>query len=214
MNCIVASIYKARVQIPKKIRLGAYLSNISEAIGNSGGILYTWDPNIFLNEQHILSDNFVALFARSLPTLLWNHPLASKMSKLDHFLVTEVGFEQLGDSYYRNYNVLEDSNGMVRFKKKLQALKKAIREFHAQSGIRNKINFLFPNQLSSDQAVEFEKQVSTDEIRTTVWACGETITWARMGLRSNIPILGSLSSGMASVLSTEVPNTEFQFHCG
>ncbi|GJS49475.1 RNA-directed DNA polymerase, eukaryota [Tanacetum coccineum] len=46
-------------------------------------------------------------------------------------------------------------------------------KFHAPSGIRNKINFLFPNQLSSDQAFELEKQVSTDEIRTTVWACGE-----------------------------------------
>ncbi|GKA57222.1 hypothetical protein Tco_0756410, partial [Tanacetum coccineum] len=45
--------------------------------------------------------------------------------------------------------------------------------FHAPSGIQNKINFLFPNQLSSDQAFELEKQVSTDEIRTAVWACGE-----------------------------------------
>nr|GEU81060.1 retrovirus-related Pol polyprotein from transposon TNT 1-94 [Tanacetum cinerariifolium] len=45
--------------------------------------------------------------------------------------------------------------------------------FHAPSGICNKINFLFPNQLSSDQAIELEKQVSTDEIRTAIWACGE-----------------------------------------
>nr|GEX89770.1 RNA-directed DNA polymerase, eukaryota [Tanacetum cinerariifolium] len=45
--------------------------------------------------------------------------------------------------------------------------------FHAPSGIRNKIKFLFPNQLSSNQAFELEKQVSTDEIRTAVWACGE-----------------------------------------
>ncbi|GJZ61711.1 RNA-directed DNA polymerase, eukaryota [Tanacetum coccineum] len=389
----------------------------SEAIGNSGGILYTWDPNIFLNEQHILSDNFVALFGTWVPTktkllisiyapqprtekrslwhyimslvtrwqgdsivmgdfnevrsadermgsvfniqgaadfndfisnsglvdiqlegysFTWSHPSASKMSKLDRFLVTEgiislfphilaicldrhlsdhrpillrdviadygatpfrlyhswltlSGFEQLVIHTW-NSTVLEDSNGMVRFKKKLQALKKAIREwvavykrgktgrrndiklklsvidkqldqgrvnddillsrmglmkqllysnssdaldnlqkakiqwaiegdenskffhgvinrkranlairgvmvdgewvddprrvkeefcshfatrFHAPSGIRNKINFLFSNQLSSDQAFELEKQVSTDEIRTAVWACGE-----------------------------------------
>ncbi|GJZ96059.1 RNA-directed DNA polymerase, eukaryota, partial [Tanacetum coccineum] len=356
----------------------------SEAIGNSGGILCTWDPNIFLKEQHILSDNFVALFVtrcqgdsivmgdlnevRSVDermgsvfniqgaadfndfisnsglvdiqlegySFTWSHPSASKMSKLDRFLVTEgvislfphisaicldrhlsdhrpillrdviadygatpfrlyhswltlSGFEQLVIHTW-NSTVLEDSNGMVRFKKKLQVLKKAIREwvavykrgktgrrndiklklsvidkqldqgrvnddillsrmglmkqlldsnssdaidnlqkakiqwaiegdenskffhgvinrkranlairgvmvdgewvddprrvkeefcshfatrFHAPSGIRNKINFLFPNQLSSDQAFELEKQVSTDEIRTTVWACGE-----------------------------------------
>nr|GEW76328.1 putative RNA-directed DNA polymerase, eukaryota, reverse transcriptase zinc-binding domain protein [Tanacetum cinerariifolium] len=45
--------------------------------------------------------------------------------------------------------------------------------FHDPSGIRNKINFMFPNQLSSDQAFELDKQVSTDEIRIAVWACGE-----------------------------------------
>ncbi|GJU24202.1 RNA-directed DNA polymerase, eukaryota [Tanacetum coccineum] len=35
---------------------------VSEANGNSGGILCIWDSNVFLKEQHILSDNFVALF--------------------------------------------------------------------------------------------------------------------------------------------------------
>nr|GEW70873.1 RNA-directed DNA polymerase, eukaryota [Tanacetum cinerariifolium] len=345
----------------------------SEAIGNSAGIICTWDPNIFLKEQHILSDNFVALFGTWIPTktkflmisiyapqprtekrslwnyimylvtrwqgdsivmgdfnevrsadermgsifniqgatdfndfisnsglvdiqlegysFTWSHPSASKMSKLDRFLVTKCvillfpyvsaicldrhlsdhrpillrdvivdygatpfrlyhswltlsGFEQLVIHTW-NSTILEDSNGMVRFKKKLQALKKAIREwvavykqeqtgrrndiklklsvidkkldqgrvnddillsrmglmkqlldngewvddprrvkeeycshfatrFHAPSGICNKINFQFPNQLSSDQAFELEKQVSTDEIRTAVWACGES----------------------------------------
>nr|GFA58796.1 RNA-directed DNA polymerase, eukaryota [Tanacetum cinerariifolium] len=34
----------------------------SEAVGNSGGILCTWDSNVFHKEQHIISDNFVALY--------------------------------------------------------------------------------------------------------------------------------------------------------
>nr|GEY08198.1 RNA-directed DNA polymerase, eukaryota [Tanacetum cinerariifolium] len=34
----------------------------SEVIGNSGGILCTWDSNVFHKEQHIISDNFVALY--------------------------------------------------------------------------------------------------------------------------------------------------------
>ncbi|GJW94128.1 RNA-directed DNA polymerase, eukaryota, partial [Tanacetum coccineum] len=244
----------------------------SEAIGNSGGILCTWDPNIFLNEQHILSDNFVALFGTWVPTktkllmisiyapqprtekrslwhyimslvtrwqgdsivmgdfnevrsadermgsvfniqgaadfndfisnsglvdiqlegysFTWSHPSASKMSKLDRFLVTEGiislfphisaicldrhlsdhrpillrdviadygatpfrlyhywltlgGFMQLVIHTW-NSTFLEGSNGMVRFKKKLQALKKAIREWVAvykrgKTGRRNDI---------------------------------------------------------------------------
>nr|GEW49590.1 RNA-directed DNA polymerase, eukaryota [Tanacetum cinerariifolium] len=34
----------------------------SEVVGNSGGILCTWDSNVFHKEQHIISDNFVALY--------------------------------------------------------------------------------------------------------------------------------------------------------
>ncbi|GJZ71450.1 RNA-directed DNA polymerase, eukaryota, partial [Tanacetum coccineum] len=35
---------------------------ISEAVGNSGGILCVWDPNVFRKEHHVVSDNFVALY--------------------------------------------------------------------------------------------------------------------------------------------------------
>ncbi|GKC40920.1 RNA-directed DNA polymerase, eukaryota [Tanacetum coccineum] len=244
----------------------------SEAIGNSGGILCTWDPNVFLKEQHILSDNFVALFGSWIPTktkmliisiyapqprtekrslwnyimslvtrwhgdcivmgdfnevrradermgsvfnvqgatefndfisnsglvdiqlegysFTWSHPSASKMSKLDRFLVSEglisifphisaicldrhlsdhrpillrdviadygatpfrlyhswlslSGFEHMVNHTWNSID-LDDRNGMVRFKKKLQALKKEIRVWVAdhkrkQTGRRNEI---------------------------------------------------------------------------
>nr|GEY12708.1 RNA-directed DNA polymerase, eukaryota [Tanacetum cinerariifolium] len=35
---------------------------ISEAVGNSGGILCAWDPCVFRKEQHVILDNFVALY--------------------------------------------------------------------------------------------------------------------------------------------------------
>nr|GEX15802.1 hypothetical protein [Tanacetum cinerariifolium] len=35
---------------------------ISESVGNSGGILCVWDPSIFCKENHIISDNFIALY--------------------------------------------------------------------------------------------------------------------------------------------------------
>nr|GEX55860.1 RNA-directed DNA polymerase, eukaryota [Tanacetum cinerariifolium] len=245
---------------------------MSEAIGNSGGILCTWDPNVFIKEQHILSDNFVAIFGTWIPTktklliisiyapqprtekcslwnyimslvtrwhgdsiviwdfnevrnanermgsvfnvqgatefndfisnsglvdiqlegysFTWSHPSASKMSKLDRFLVSE-GLISLfphisaicldrhlsdhrpillrdviadyGATPFRLYHswlslsgfkhmvthawnsiALDDRNGMVRFQKKLQALKKEIRMWVAdhkwkQTGRRNEI---------------------------------------------------------------------------
>nr|GEY85063.1 RNA-directed DNA polymerase, eukaryota [Tanacetum cinerariifolium] len=35
---------------------------ISESISNSGGILCVWDPSVFCKENHIISDNFIALY--------------------------------------------------------------------------------------------------------------------------------------------------------
>ncbi|GJT04294.1 RNA-directed DNA polymerase, eukaryota [Tanacetum coccineum] len=35
---------------------------ISESVGNSGGILCVWDPSVFCKENHIISDNFIALY--------------------------------------------------------------------------------------------------------------------------------------------------------
>ncbi|GKA39337.1 RNA-directed DNA polymerase, eukaryota [Tanacetum coccineum] len=231
----------------------------SEALGNSGGILCTWDPNVFQKEHHIISDNFVALCGNWIPnqkkilmisvyapqavsnkrvlwtyltslinrwngesivmgdfnevrrmeerwgstfnvngarafnnfisnsglvdlqlegyTFTWAHPSATKMSKLDRFLVTDgllslfphvsaacldrhlsdhrpillrevftdygatpfrfyhswfsfQGFEHMVTNTW-NSTILNDSNRMIRFKKKLQILKKEIRVYVA-----------------------------------------------------------------------------------
>ncbi|GJY64730.1 RNA-directed DNA polymerase, eukaryota [Tanacetum coccineum] len=44
--------------------------SFSEALGNSGGILCTWDSSIFHKEHHIISDNFVALYGTWIPNQL------------------------------------------------------------------------------------------------------------------------------------------------
>nr|GEW22622.1 RNA-directed DNA polymerase, eukaryota [Tanacetum cinerariifolium] len=40
---------------------------ISEANGNSGGILCVWDSNLFRKDHHTISDNFVALYGTWIP---------------------------------------------------------------------------------------------------------------------------------------------------
>ncbi|GJY11692.1 RNA-directed DNA polymerase, eukaryota [Tanacetum coccineum] len=229
--------------------------SVSEAVGNSGGLLCVWDPNTFYKEQHVISDNFIALYGTWRPNLTkmllifvyapqaaslkralwaylsslinrwngecivmgdfnevrrkedrwgtlfnvygarafnqfiataglveiqlegynytWAHPSASKMSKLDRFLVSDgllsvfphisavcldkhlsdhrpillreviidygaipfrlfhswfefLGFDTMVIQTW-NSIILNDNNGMIRFKKKLQILKRAIR---------------------------------------------------------------------------------------
>ncbi|GJY23110.1 RNA-directed DNA polymerase, eukaryota [Tanacetum coccineum] len=174
----------------------------SEALGFSGGILCVWDNNMFRKEQHIISDNFVALYgtwsSNKMKILLisvyapqvgsykkrggamgssFNMESAQKYAQIgslllvslnginlifshafsavcldkhlsDHrpILLREVysdfgaipfrfyqswlsiqGFEQLV-SHTWNTTCLNDSNGMIRFKKKLQILKKEIHQ--------------------------------------------------------------------------------------
>ncbi|GJS94536.1 RNA-directed DNA polymerase, eukaryota [Tanacetum coccineum] len=45
--------------------------------------------------------------------------------------------------------------------------------FQDPGTMRSRLNFMFPNRLSSDQATDLESPVTTDEIRNAVWACGE-----------------------------------------
>nr|GEW77770.1 RNA-directed DNA polymerase, eukaryota [Tanacetum cinerariifolium] len=291
------SIQETKIESISKIDVKILWGNsnfeylFSEAIGNSGRILCTWDPNIFSKEQHILSDNFVALFGtwiltktkllmisiyahqpRTEKRSLWNYIMSlvtrwqgdsivigdfnevrsadERMGsifnikeaadfndfifnsghlsdhrpillrdviadygatpfRLYHSWLTLSGFEQLVIHTW-NSTVLEDSNGMVRFKKKLQALKKAIREwvavykqeqtvaiegdenskfFHGVIN-RKRANLAIrgimvdgewvddPRRVKKNFALtllpDFKLQVvSTDEIRTAVWACGE-----------------------------------------
>ncbi|GKE12012.1 RNA-directed DNA polymerase, eukaryota [Tanacetum coccineum] len=197
---------------------------ISEAVGNSGGILCVWDPSVFRKEHHVVSDNFVALYGSWVSnqasllvvsiyapqcmedrlgsvynaqganefnsfisnsglveiqlegySFTWSLQSAKKMSKLDRFFVSDgllslfphlsgicldrhlsdhrpillrevvtdygpspfrvyhswfslQGFDQMVLETWNNID-LDDKNKMVRFKKKLQILKKEIRSW-------------------------------------------------------------------------------------
>nr|GEX96639.1 RNA-directed DNA polymerase, eukaryota, reverse transcriptase zinc-binding domain protein [Tanacetum cinerariifolium] len=48
-------------QKAKKIGLRSYAISISEALGNSGGILCIWDPNFFVKDSVMISDSFVLI---------------------------------------------------------------------------------------------------------------------------------------------------------
>nr|GFB34073.1 RNA-directed DNA polymerase, eukaryota [Tanacetum cinerariifolium] len=88
-----------------------------------GGILCTWDPNVFHKEHHIISDNIVALYGTWIPNKmkLWN----GESMVIGDFNEVRRMEERWGSTF--NAQGAIDSNGMIRFKKKLQVLKKEIR---------------------------------------------------------------------------------------
>nr|GEV79181.1 RNA-directed DNA polymerase, eukaryota, reverse transcriptase zinc-binding domain protein [Tanacetum cinerariifolium] len=70
-------------------------------------------------------------------TFTWSHPSATKMSKLDRFLVSDGiflefpsfdGFDDMVERTWRSFSH-SDGNGMIRFKKKHQELKVIIRRW-------------------------------------------------------------------------------------
>ncbi|GJW44868.1 RNA-directed DNA polymerase, eukaryota [Tanacetum coccineum] len=69
----------------------------------------------------------------------WAHPSATKMSKLDRFLVS-MGFDQMVTHVW-NSTRLNDSNDMIHFKKKLKILKKEIRAFVADQK-KNQVGYV------------------------------------------------------------------------
>ncbi|GJZ43728.1 RNA-directed DNA polymerase, eukaryota [Tanacetum coccineum] len=175
---------------------------VSEACGNSGGIICIWDTNMFKKDNHIISDNFVALYGTWIPNnmklllilvyapqvrsskrLLWNYLSSLIIRWKGECLVmgdfNEVrsiderwgstfnkqgadlfnsfisssglidiqmegysftwaypsvskmnlpGFDEMILSSWASFN-LDDSNAMIRFKKKLKLLKVEIRKW-------------------------------------------------------------------------------------
>nr|GEW52433.1 RNA-directed DNA polymerase, eukaryota [Tanacetum cinerariifolium] len=156
----------------------------------------------------------------------WSHSSASKMSKLDRFLVSEGifvtfptisaicidrhlsdhrpillneihtnygptpfrvfhswfkrdGFDALVKNAWNSFTH-NDSNRMIRFKKKLQALKKIIRVWIRESnasqvGAKKVIlDDLVIIDKNLEKVGDLDKEISIEEIRKAVWDCGES----------------------------------------
>ncbi|GJS26391.1 RNA-directed DNA polymerase, eukaryota [Tanacetum coccineum] len=127
-------------------RWGQVEYTISEAVGNSGGILCVWDPSVFRKEHHIVSNNFVALYgscvsnqAKLLVVSIYApQSITSKRSLWSTFSSLSAvgdGHCMVHGDFYMKLDawwivwVQCTMRKMVRFKKKLQILKKEIRSW-------------------------------------------------------------------------------------
>ncbi|GJV26332.1 RNA-directed DNA polymerase, eukaryota, partial [Tanacetum coccineum] len=149
--------------------------------------------------------------------------------RLYHSWFSFHGFDDMVRTAWNSF-VLEDSNGMVRFKKKLQMLKKEIRSWVAvhkrkQSGrlidIQEKlsgIDHILDQGGVSDEILlsrmELTKQMQ--DIKSTVvrdQMQKAKIQWAVEG-DENSKFFHGIVNRIASVLVNGSPTSEFQFHCG
>ncbi|GJS54920.1 RNA-directed DNA polymerase, eukaryota [Tanacetum coccineum] len=105
--------------------------------------------SVFNVQSAIAFNNFISLASLiDLPfdgyAYTWVHKSANKMSKLDRFLISKglmasfphlsalYGFDKLVEDTWMHLNI-EDSNGMIKLKKKLQALKIIIKEWQKKA---------------------------------------------------------------------------------
>nr|GEW69932.1 RNA-directed DNA polymerase, eukaryota [Tanacetum cinerariifolium] len=78
---------------------------------------------------------------------------------------------------------------------------------------QGKLNFSFPNRLSSEQVAEFEIPISKEEIRNADYL-EDVLHSFGFGVKWRSWIKGCLSSSMASILVNGSPTLKFQFHRG
>nr|GEV51997.1 RNA-directed DNA polymerase, eukaryota [Tanacetum cinerariifolium] len=124
----------------------------------------------------------------------WSHPSASKISKLDQFLVLKGAAKSIKENLTDIDKNLDRRNvsdelllKRMDFTRQLLEIKQMeAKDWVQKSKIkwaikgtktrntfmgRFKLNFLFPNRLSNDQVVDLDRCISHDEIRGAVWNC-------------------------------------------
>nr|GEX26007.1 RNA-directed DNA polymerase, eukaryota [Tanacetum cinerariifolium] len=112
------------------------------------GSIYNHSSSRYFN-QFITSSGLVDVNLEGC-SFTWSHPSATKMSKLDRFLVS------------KDPDVVKDA-----FKDHFTA------RFKQPANERLKLNIPFTNRLSTEQAADMDGCVSQDKIRIAVWNCGD-----------------------------------------
>nr|GFC28449.1 RNA-directed DNA polymerase, eukaryota [Tanacetum cinerariifolium] len=165
---------------------------ISEACGNSGVILCTRDTNLFKKEQHIISDNFVALgvtddiFLSRMEVLKQLYDVQSSNNR-DIMQKAKIHWAIEGDENSKYFHaIINKKRANLSIKVVMvdgdwiddpDLVKHEFRShfadrFQDPGSKRGSLNFLFPNRLSNDHILDLESPISKDEIRTAVWGCG------------------------------------------
>ncbi|GJU59203.1 RNA-directed DNA polymerase, eukaryota [Tanacetum coccineum] len=92
----------------------------SNAIGNSGGILCIWDPNTFLKDHHIISDNFVVIADRHLSD---HRPILLREVFVDygatpfrfyHSWINISGFDLMISQVWKSFS-FDDNKDMIHY---------------------------------------------------------------------------------------------------
>nr|GEY45689.1 RNA-directed DNA polymerase, eukaryota [Tanacetum cinerariifolium] len=144
------------------------------------GFSFTWShpsaKKMSKLDRFLVLEGFTSLFPRTSAICLDKH-LSNHRLILLREVITDYGsspfcfyhswfklngFDVMVSNTWQSI-MLDDSNAMIRFKKKLQCMKKAIRLW---------VTSYKRNQTCNEQADDLEIPISRDEIRAAVWDCG------------------------------------------
>nr|GEW97644.1 RNA-directed DNA polymerase, eukaryota [Tanacetum cinerariifolium] len=165
---------------------------VGSSVGCSGGILCMWNPNMFVKEQVSTCDYFVVLMGTWAPTSyklfiisvyapqelnerrdLWDY-LRTFIDrwKGDTVIMGDFneGFNSFVETTWKSLNIVEP-NGLIRLKKKLQALKIAIKAWSKEANKRSNDKKINIQQNLSEVDKLIDQGKSNDEIlikRTTL----------------------------------------------
>nr|GEW09321.1 RNA-directed DNA polymerase, eukaryota [Tanacetum cinerariifolium] len=173
----------------------------SDSAGSSGGILCVWETTIFKKDYATVSDNFIAIYGnwisnnskdkklqqsgainsikedlididenldsgnvsdeillKRMELTLQLHDI-NQMEARDYVQKSKIKWAIEGDENLKFFHDVFKDHFATRFKQ------------HAHG--RLKLNISFPNRLSTYQVADMDRSVSQDEVRVTVWNCGE-----------------------------------------
>nr|GEU30530.1 RNA-directed DNA polymerase, eukaryota [Tanacetum cinerariifolium] len=160
--------------------------NYSHNAHNAGSILEVLDDMIRSSSRlfnHFITSSRLVDVKLEGYSFTWAHPLATKMSKLDCFLVSEEFLLMVIGILIQRW---------------LKMCSKIICNFFKQAAHgRLKLNISFPNRLSTYQVADMDRSVSWDEICVAVWNCRENKS---PGLDGVSFLKGSNSSFIALIL--------------
>nr|GFA51416.1 RNA-directed DNA polymerase, eukaryota [Tanacetum cinerariifolium] len=172
------------------------------------GYAFTWahksDSKMSKLDRYLISEGVLDLFPRLSALCLDRHlsdhrPILLRETSYDyglspfqffHSWFAMEGLNYFVETTWKSLNIVEP-NGLVRLKKKLQALKIAIKALSKEANKRNAIKISQKAKIRwsiEDQVQDLERTITYEEVKRAVWDCGTNKSPGQMDFPLNFTV--------------------------